>query len=546
MSTGSPTSGRSARLVALSLLVCAVLAWIVAGAAFRPVPPSIHFEQWHAVLGAVLVIAVLIVLAVIVRPLLSWLDDRPWLRRAFGALALLVFAATFARVGLALRVEAMWDAPMIEDWAYGMAHGSQGPEEMAWMMALYPNNLMLTSVMTTWFQLTDAIGLSGADTSVVLLNTIVMTTAVAVTFVTARRVAGPVAAWLAGLMCAALLMVSPWSGVAYSDTLGALFPILITYFFVVLLDVESPRWRLVLWLCIGVLGCIGFNFKPTVIFVVFAMVAVLAVSTSLQDYRRSTTWLGAALSGAALSVGFFAAGQGVAALVDHVGITPTPEEARQAMPLTHFLMMGTQETAGNYGAWNGADVALSAGNPDPEDRFDVGLRVYRERVEAMGPLGYAEFLDAKLRWTFSDSSFFAFGEGSVNGFRRPDATSQQIREWVSPWGSNYGRTSLWWQAWWLATLFLVVAPVVMWRRDVFSRPVTMMRLALLMLVVFLALFENRSRYLYLYLPVFFTLAAVTVTALTARAREGTSRTPAAAEEDHAGSDESQAVVSSNA
>ncbi len=500
----------------VSWLCCIVLGWFVAGVLVAPVAASTIYPRWQALVGAAVLVVGVIVAVGLSGGLVRWLEQHPWVRRGLGLLWLTALGATMVRVGLAIWAPTGWDSAMVEEWSYGMVHGGADSETLSWMINLYPNNSLLVAALTRWYELCAAVGITGRATGAVLITAMAMTAAFAIGYLTTRRVAGPTAGYVYAVLLTPFLAVSPYAAVAYSDTIGMLFPITIIYLFVRLLDADRLWVRGLLWLGIGVVFHLGYQVKPTVL---FALLAVIGGGIAVTNWRR---WTRPDLVRRATAAVALAAGVGVSVvgsnlLISPFGFAPEGEEVEHAMPFTHFLNMGAVRVETPYGThrWGGynhPDVVEMINLP-PEERSEHAVDSYLQRVEAMGPYGYAEFLNDKGNWVFGDGSFFAYGEGTMSapdpGWVRNDARSTAIRDWVNLHGAHYPTVLLGWQVLWLAVLVLLVAPVVAWPRGMFNLPSAAMRLSLVGLLVFLLLFEARPRYLYLYLPVFVALSSLT-------------------------------------
>lgn len=549
MSAGAPESGergtsRLRRLLtvagggslftgAVSWAACLLLAWIFVGVLVDPVQPSKLFARGWAILGAALLLGVVVVLARTTSRPVAWLEEHSRVRRGIGLVLLVVSGWVMLRLGMAVRFAPGWDAGAAESWAHGLAHGSNDREAFELLMNRYPNNLTLTSGLTRWFQLCEALGISSLGMGVVVANVLALGLSLLLTWTVARRVGGATAGYVAVGLALPLVVVSPWLGTAYSDTLGMIFPIALIWLFLVAKDARRWWQQGLCWIAVGLVGHVGYLLKPTVVFTIIAVFAGLVVAV-VAERRLRLGVRSVAVALVATLVGAAAASVVLSLVVDPLRIGPQEDEKELAIPVTHFLMMGAQQQGEySWGGWLGADVALTESVPTDE-RFDHSLEVYLDRVRGWGAGGYLNFLDEKANWIYGDGNFFAFGEGRMN---RPqprwefgDPTSAALREWMVPQYDDYRWVAQARQTTWLAVLGLVVVPAFWWRRGVHALPTAVMRVALLGLTVFLLFFEARARYLYLYLPLFLVLASVSavhLARLLPRGAEGP--TPVAAE-----------------
>ena len=536
-STGGPDGGPVQRLRAagggnllvavVSWLVCLGFAWVVLWILVDPMRPFEYFARGWTWVGALAVVGLMQAVARRGRRPVEWLERRPWVRRGVGIGALAVAGLVMWRLGMAVRFPPGWDAGAVEDWGYGLAHGTRTADDHAQMATRYPNNLSLVGWLARWYQLCDLLGVSSMGMGTVLLNVLALGAALVLVWAVARRVAGPMAGYVAMVPAVPLLVASPWIGVAYSDTLGTVFPIGVVLLFLVARGSGSPRVQVLCWVGIGFLGLVGYRLKPTIVFVVVAVLAGVLVELRRRGgWRSGARRLGLALAGAA--VGGVLASAVLGVVVGRTGIMPEGDERELATPLTHYLMMGagyqenSETGARAWGAWNGDDVALAESVP-PEERLGHSFDVWVDRVQDWGPVGYPRFLNEKASWMLGDGNFNAFRHGYMNRPDQPwefdDALSRELRTWMTPQHEQYRWLALVRQSVWFAALLLMVAPVVWWRPVIHGLPTAVMRVSLAGLLAFLLLFEGGSRYLYLYSPLVIVLAAVT-SVEWARARAG--------------------------
>lgn len=419
-----------------------------------------------------------------------------------------------------------WDAAQIFEVAY---HLAVAPEprlfsvgDQAAYFSLYPNNAFLVAVFAALFAALHAMGLTGIEQYVwasVVANCFALTGTLVLTRSVVRRLAPGVATTLTVVLGVALVGLSPWLNVAYSDTLAMVFPIGMLALWLSWPDNGPWRSRLVLFAVLGVICGVGLAVKPPVVFMALALLLV-----TVRPRTTGQRWIsrGSLATAAALAVGLGIA-HGVVA-VGTQAIFPGLGPA-QAMPFTHFMAMG----ATGDGGFNADDFNRSWALPAGA-RAKAGLFLWVERAAAMGPLGYPLFLAQKLLYAFSDGSFFQDREGIGPydmSFFFTDPLSRAVQG-VFPLGSplHWLLASLWQAGWWSAVLLCFV-PL---RRLLVPRAgaIAIMRIALLLLLAFLCLSESRSRYLYHYLPVVLVLAGLGSAALVAEVRYLVSgRSPAA-------------------
>ncbi|MGO4857003.1 glycosyltransferase family 39 protein [Arthrobacter sp. 2MCAF14] len=498
------------------LIFCGMLAFILLGVLFWPSP---HIANYNYALTGCGALFVLFVLPPLYRASAAFgrrLETAPrWVRPAFLCVAMILALLVQLRLGYALQVMPGWDAGAVAESAFGVADGSKSTIYDYFNM--YPNNLAITVALTRYSQVMVALGVpsGGLLYAAIVLNCVVLCTAILLTYLCARQLVNEGAAVFTLLPSALYLVLSPYISVVYSDSVGILFPVLL--FYIHLKAVRAGRWqvKLVLWTLLGAVTAVGYNLKPTAAFATAAIVGVYALEYLFRN--KSALHKLRALAGvlAATAIGFTATN--TAMWVDikaqsYVGFNV--DQNTKAFPWTHFLMMG----ATGIGAFTQSDVNATAAIQDPTERYQHGLEVYAQRVADMGYPGYLQFIDRKAVWTFGDGSFHTWGEGLLLNQKDPfpikDPLSNKIKDYLWGNGAHFDLMTGVWQSGWLALLFLVALPMRVRSPRLLTSSAAIMRWSLLALTLFLLFFETRPRYLYLYVPFFILLATLTLSALT--------------------------------
>jgi len=505
--------------IAATVAFAALMLWALANLFLNPRHAPTTYSLWVVALVAVGIAVVLPLVYRACRLLELWLLRRSRLVRVLVLVATLA-AALGAQLFLGWTTlrQPGFDAGLIFGVTSELATGGVLDPRSADYFATYPNNLPLTLAVLRYFEALGAVGITDHATLLwasVAANAVVLMFGILLTFLVARRVAGLRAGLFSFVFSAAFIVLSPWIGTVYSDTLGIVFPILIVYLFLVSRDTRRTGARLAWWALIGVVAAVGYNLKPTVI---FALIAVSLVAL-LEPTVRRAGWRALALPAAAvvLAFGVFAAGNvGIGKAVGASAIVPFDlDDNDRAFPVTHFLKMGAQ----GDGSFLAEDEAATRAIADPDARWRAGVEVYAERVAAMGPVNYAAFLSDKAVAALTDGTFFQWKEGGMTGgFFTTDQVSLSVQNVYALEGTRHEAIVVFWQSFWVVLLALLAAPLLLRGTPLYGIPATTLRIAVIGLVVFLMLFESRSRYIYLYLPFFIVLAAVSMEAVSRRVR----------------------------
>ena len=509
-------------LTVLGGLFCASTLWVVLNLVVSPSTEIGPYGPTALIFWLVLVAAASPFMLRGSRWLGARVDEGRWfVRIGVPAAVLLLGLAAQLVIGWATLREPGFDAQRVYVSAAGLVQDA-GPSAPEYYRE-YPNNIFLLLVLAKYFATIKAFGVDDGDLlmGAVALNAVVMTLGLLLTYLIGRRIGGASIGLLSLLLAAPFVVVSPWIGTPYTDTLGLVFPVAVMWTFLRARDSTRAVKRWTWWGILGVVGAVGYSVKPTVVFAVGAVLLVHGATLARRSSSRSEGRRGLRLTiveplAVVATVGAVAVGtlSVVTWAEQAAGVVSFDISSNtQAFPATHFLKMGAQ----GLGAYNGDDVEETRRLP-PSERFGNGIEVYLDRVSAMGPDGYADFLARKQLTTMGDGSFFQWREGDMlkQPFRHDGAFSRAVQDVYGPDGDRHGGLLLAWQVLWVAMLALVSAPLLLRGQLRSGAPETVLRIALLGLTVFLLFFEARSRYVYLYVPFFAILAAVSWDAISQR------------------------------
>lgn len=378
--------------------------------------------------------------------------------------------------------------------------------------AQYPNNEALLLFFERVFSLSHAAGITNDPLIASLVAVLLTDTAIALGFLCARRLLSREGAYLYLALSAFMVGMNMWAQVPYTDTCGMFFPPLLLYLWLRVRSSSRRSFRLVLCCLMGFLSLLAMKTKPQGL--ILSIAVVLIEMTANPFSRASVSRL--ARGGACALCGLLAASALFTAYRD-AKLSPyiTPEmRERYQFPVTQQLMMGAEKRKVqgglfSYGAWDSEDVSSTAALPTLKERTVYTLGEYVQRVKDFGLPGYLRFLYEKSCWIYADGTFFY---GAIDGFRytgKPPVRTKLSRVFQSiayedlpGYQKNFAYFA---QGFWLLTLALCV--VSLWGKESHARAFAVVRLALLGLTLSILLFEGRSRYLLLYLPLFTLIAA---------------------------------------
>lgn len=215
-----------------------------------------------------------------------------------------------------------------------------------------------------------------------------------------KNIMGPLWALVSLVVLTVLVGISPWFFIPYSDQYGMLPICLIAWLY--LYYGEKP----VAWGIMATVTAIGYAIKPTTVFIFVSVVVYTAVRAikklAHKKERFSYYFRYLAFIVVGVVVGW------VVVLSVYPSEQSAPIDTTQGKGMAHFLMMGARE--GN-GAFDGRDTALTLSIADPDERTQENLRVFKERIADMGPMGLLAHWTSKTLCNFDNGSFAWTHEG---------------------------------------------------------------------------------------------------------------------------------------
>ena len=385
----------------------------------------------------------------------------------------------------------------------------------------YPNNMLITYIEAYILTLYREFGFGdifNGMMGVIIVNCVINTLACLFVYKTAKLYVRRECAFFAFILACVLIGLSPWTVVCYSDSICLAFPVLCIY---LCTKPAKKKWvKVVEYIASITVASVAFYIKPQC-FIVFIAAIIVALISMKPSRRRIAAVVGGVLFACAV---LFATQK----WIDHVGsMAFLPTNREDQLGASHFFMMGLNEQS--RGMFSDDDVEFSMSFSTAAERREANLAESARRIKSFGFGGLMKHWGIKLRDSFGDGTF-AWGEVGIFYREIYDAPNTKaapfLRSLYYNSGSRFRVFDMAEQTAWM--LALVLSFVSALRKEKKNGSLNVLWLTAVGIALYLVLFEQRARYVYIFAPVFCVLASVGLDTAAGWAKAQMSRKKSAA------------------
>lgn len=425
------------------------------------------------------------------RLLLPLLDTVPLPRfRRWMIAALAVYGLVLGRMGFWLAEMPIMDmATIMQSLPDFLDDGI--PQVWGAYYIICNNNLGLALVLVGWYRLAGLFGITpDSEAGIyagILLNVLAILFSVVLVCLLARRILKRNSAVaLAFLLCAGFLPFVLWSPCFYSDTLCLPFPLLVLLGWTYYRAESRPVVRLV-WLAgMAAAAFAGYAVKGSVIVVLVAVIIQLFLEKSV---RR-------ALAGTAVLLVVFGILLGGYRLWQRTFLDFSVEDA-VGLPIELWFAYGSTGD-GNYND----DICQAAKSLTTMDQRRQMLRQHiSAQYGARTPVGLADFMTRKAAITWGNGLYDA------QEFLATPLKVNWTHRFILEGQPGYMPMVYYCQAYLYFVMLLVLAGTLGAVRRACPGPLTLARVSVFGLMLFLSLWETKARYAFQFTTLLLLLAA---------------------------------------
>lgn len=350
----------------------------------------------------------------------------------------------------------------------------------------YPNNIPLFILFILGMRFLDLFGITDYYFYFTIFNAfaIVLTLGCLYWFIN-RRLGLVSATWTSLLM----LFISPlymYVPIVYTDTLVMLFPILGLIFYDLFYHSRNG-WRYLYLILLGLILAVGVLVKTNAIIIVVAIMIHYVMRNPLKKWIQLL--IGVALPFILVNVIY----QGI--------MSPLYPNGKEELgfPMTHWVMMGLEGNGGYYHQDVEYTLSLKYAGLTNEEIKDIHIDRIKDRLSDYGIKGFLNHLHQKINYTWAEGTYFV-----PEKLRREPIDTNGYQSYIFGEKNEIYIYSA--QAVHLVILGLMAlsGAYLLKNRNSF---LYVAAIAIFGNFLFLMMWETRSRYLVLYLPLMMMLCA---------------------------------------
>jgi len=374
----------------------------------------------------------------------------------------------------------------------------------------FPNNLFLLFFERFIYQLNLLFG-GRFDFYwlLVVINILAVDLAIYLIYAISKRIFSREIAVFSLVLAILFLGFTPWLTVVYSDTLSLPLGLLSFFLYLKCRATENVKLKLAYSFFIGFVLYLGFLIKPSAIFSGIAIFLIEVIMCNykslLKNGKKIVVTVCVTVS---IVIGAAAVRIPYNHIVEHQQLVPYDEALN--MPFTYWLMIGLHEVEANgavmygFGAGDFSDTYSIVGK---EAKIEYNVQVIKERLKTFGVFGYLSYLWKKSIWILGDGTFYWGNESIHDSITETSGLKYVMQQFIYPSGKYHKFYAYMLQTMWLIILFTFAMGLFCIKKYA-NKEFYIVLCTVLGSIVFVLLFEGRSRYIMNNLGFYIMLAAL--------------------------------------
>lgn len=305
----------------------------------------------------------------------------------YGSILVVLFFVALCIYTYYCTISPSYDLIHIRQEAYAMVTGRDELRDVKYYNR-YPNNIAITLIMAAVYKVAQVLGVHNYSLAGNVFGSLMIAMTAWICFCTVKKCRNKESALLVLVIFVTNPLFYLYASYYYSDIICMPIAMLMIYLFVSSCkENRKPLWYATLALC-GFVGMIGYKVRATLIILLVAIV----VWTFFKKNIRQTV-----LTALILIVGMIPGLLVMNTVYQKADVT---SDKNTEFPITHWLMMGLNETSG--GKYSQDDFKYTSSLTTYEEKVDGNLAQIKERLSEQGISGTIDHAKEKLAIVWSD------------------------------------------------------------------------------------------------------------------------------------------------
>lgn len=419
-----------------------------------------------------------------------------------------IFVLIFIIIIITLKMPPQWDYGVVYEQArsYVLTGDRTDLNNSSLYLQYHDNNIGLFAFWVAIFKFVNLFGVTDFLTVATLVNAFMVGISILLLYLCLRKILDKKKAYFGLIISLFFVPLFTYIPIFYTDTLSMPFVMLILYLYLSLnKDKLLSKKNILFFLLILLLAYLGGKIKMTT-WVIFIAVLIHFIFT--QKWKSITVVLIVTIlfipTSSILWQKLIVENKSFAIVENDYG----------ALPWTHYLMMGVQRKGEQVneirciGGYNYKDLEKTLFYKTSEESKEYNLEEYVRRVKEYGFIGYIDYLTKKAVNAWGEGSFFTDYVYQFD-YKAPNAIKKEIR------GINTNKLLYFEQGVMEAMVFIFGCyGLVMFFKKKETSSKTIIPLSIFGMLLVLLFWENRSRYLVNYIPIFIMLITLFYSEIT--------------------------------
>ena len=389
-------------------------------------------------------------------------------------------------IGYLVRTNPSWDLGLcIESAKEILQYGHSTDMAVYYIQA--PNNIFITLLLAVVIKLFSIFQLQDVNISTLIANIVFIQIAILLLFKIAKSVYNNFTACFTLVLMFLFLPIYPYSTIMYTDTTSMFLPVAFLYCFIKIYQMPNDKKKYIYAAIVGALAFIALSLKVTALIVVIAFAIYEIIQHRFLDMLK--------VMGVAL-ITFLIIELSYTAVIKNTGIMGIPYEDTKQVPFTHFIMMGMYGS----GAFSAEEWQYTLQLPDYETRKEANIQKIKERLTSYGTQGYIKFLNNKTKGQTWGSGTYDF-ESILNSYNVDNNIAHQF---LLVDGKYYRIVFYYCQIFHFTMLLGIIVSIGYSIKNGKKEKaiISISKLSIFGLLIFLLLWETRSRYMLNFIPIY--------------------------------------------